>query len=195
MLDVAEARFADAGFYAVTMEEIAEAAGISKPMVYAYFESKEGLYLACMARARAQLFEAIDAATSVADAPDLQLWHGILAFLTFVEEHRDAWSVLFAEANDNDGALARESVRVREHLARLIHQLLGEASAAGGIEGQHIPTLGPLAYALIGAAESVAHWWIDHPDQDKEAIALWLTNFAWTGFGDLIEGRWWSPES
>src|SRR5919206_4230601 len=89
MLAVAERAFAERGFHAASVDAIAEGAGISKPMVYAYFGSKEGLYRACMAAARERLFDALREGVDPAAPPDQQLWHGLLAFFTFVEREHD----------------------------------------------------------------------------------------------------------
>src|SRR5688500_7013895 len=80
MLQVAERTFAERGFHAASVDAIAERAGISKPMVYAYFGSKEGLYRGCMERARTDLFDSIGNAADIDAAPDERLWRGIVAF-------------------------------------------------------------------------------------------------------------------
>src|SRR3954453_4201811 len=80
MLREAETAFSSRGFHAASVDAIAEAAGISKPMVYAYFGSKEGLYRACMARARERLFDALRAGADAGAEPDEQLWLPALAF-------------------------------------------------------------------------------------------------------------------
>jgi len=129
-----------------------------------------------------------------ADAPpDEQLWHGPLAFFTFVAEQRGSWSVLLRRGTGRDGPFAAEATRLRGQLARLVAQLLGEAAAADGLEPARVGATDPLAHALVGAAESLAGWWFDHPDEPTERVALWLMNFAWTGFGDLVRGEAWVP--
>lgn len=194
MLDVAERVFAERGFHAASVDAIAEAAGISKPMVYAYFGSKEGLYLACMERARRLLFESIDRAAGADVEPDEQLWLGILTFMRFVRDQRDAWTILFGEATMHGGPFAEETARLRAQIARLVTQLLAQAAAASeGVEPHRIPSTEPLAHALVGASESVAHWWISHPDESPESVALPLMNLAWMGFGDLVRGDVWVP--
>jgi AcrR family transcriptional regulator len=194
MLEAAEHAFAERGFHAASVDAIAEAAGITKPMVYAYFGSKDGLYLACMERARHRLFEAIDSAAD-ADAPaDEQLWRGILAFFTFVSEQRDSWVVLFGESTTYGGPFGEEAGRLRRQVARLVSQLLGEAAAAEGVDPEELGLMEPYAYALVGAGESLAAWWSEHPEESREAVALRLMNFAWMGFGDLVRGeRWGGP--
>ena len=50
-----------------------------------------------------------------------------------------------------------------------------------------------LARALMGAGESLAVWWAEHPEEPVERVALVLMNFAWNGLGGLVEGRSWTP--
>lgn len=192
MLEVAEQVFASRGYHAASVDAIAEGAGITKPMVYAYFGSKEGLYVACMERARRRLFEAIDEAADADAPPDEQLWNGVLAFFTFVAERRESWSILFGEPTSSGGRFAAEASRLRGQLARLVSQLLGEAATAEGLDPARIGAIDPLAHALVGAAESLAGWWMDHPDEPTERVAVWLMNFAWIGFGDLVRGEVWA---
>jgi AcrR family transcriptional regulator len=189
MLAVAERAFAEQGFHAASVDAIAAGAGISKPMIYAYFGSKEGLFRGCMEQARSRLFHAINAGADAGAAPDEQLWLGILAFFTFVEEQRDSAIILFGEAAH--GPFAADSARIRHDIARLVSQLLFEAAAAEGASG--LESTEPLAHALIGAGESLAGWWREHPDHPKEAVARLLMNFAWMGFGDLVRGQRWAP--
>lgn len=195
MLEVAERVFAERGFHAASVDAIAEEAGISKPMVYAYFGSKEGLYRGCMERARTRLFHAIGDAADTDAAPDEQLWRGILAFFTFVEEQRDSWTVLFGDATGAAGPFADEAAGVRRRVARLVGQLLFEAAADAGADPSSLKSTEPLAHALIGAGESLARWWVEQRDQPRESVALLLMNFAWMGFADLVRGERWSASA
>jgi AcrR family transcriptional regulator len=193
MLRVAERAFAQRGFHAASVDAIAEGAGISKPMVYAYFGSKEGLYRACMARARERLFETLREGADAGAEPDEQLWLGLLAFFTFVEKERDSWAVLLGEVTAGTGPFAAEGAEVRREIAALVGDLLGNAARAEGL-GEHATVMvDPLARALIGAGESLAVWWGEHPDETAERVALVLMNFAWNGLGDLVRGRSWTP--
>ena len=193
MLSVAERAFARRGFHAASVDAIAEGAGISKPMVYAYFGSKEGLYRACMERARVRLLAALRDGVDTSAAPDQQLWRGLLAIFTFVEEQRDSWAILLGEATSGAGPFAAEGTEVRRQIAEVVGDLLRRAAAEEGVAAAGLELTEPLARALIGAGESLASWWRDHPDQSREAVALLLMNFAWVGLGDLVRGRRWTP--
>jgi AcrR family transcriptional regulator len=193
MLEMAERAFARKGFHGASVDAIAEASGITKPMVYAYFGSKEGLYRACMVRARERLFEALRDGVDPAAKPDQQLWHGLLAVFTFVEREQDSWAVLLGEVTAGTGPFATEGAEVRRELTVLIAELLRRAATAEGMADDGLATVEPIARSLIGAGESLAVWWADHPEEPAEKVALVLMNVAWNGLGGIIEGRSWTP--
>jgi AcrR family transcriptional regulator len=193
MLANAERAFAQRGFHAASVDGIAEASGISKPMIYAYFGSKEGLYRACMARARGRLLETLREGVDQAAEPDQQLWHGLLAFFTFVEREQDSWAVLLGEVTAGTGPFAQEGAEVRREMTLLVADLLRRAAEAEGMPAGGLGLVEPIARSLIGAGESLAVWWGEHPDEPAEKIALVLMNFAWNGLGGIVEGRSWLP--
>jgi AcrR family transcriptional regulator len=193
MLAVAERAFARRGYHAASVDAIAEGAGISKPMVYAYFGSKEGLYRACMAQARERLFTTLRDGVDAAAPPDRQLWHGLLSVFTFVQEQHDAWTILLGEVTAGAGPFAADGAVVRRDLAALVGDLLRRAAEAEGVEVADLAMAEQLARALIGAGESLAVWWEEHPEESAERVALVLMNFAWNGLGGLVSGRAWTP--
>jgi AcrR family transcriptional regulator len=193
MLAVAERAFADKGFHAASVDAIAEGAGISKPMVYAYFGSKEGLYRACMTAARERLFDTLRREIDQSLAPDQQLWHGLLAFFTFVRDQRGSWSILLGDVTAGAGPFAADGDRVRREAGALIERLLRRVAEAQGVDPVGMELIEPIARALIGSAEALAAWWADHPDVPAERVALTLMNLAWSGLGDLVRGERWLP--
>jgi AcrR family transcriptional regulator len=193
MLEVAGRAFAERGFHNASVDAIAEASGITKPMVYAYFGSKEGLYRACMQRARMRLLEALREGVDTTAAPDQQLWHGLLAVFTFVERERDSWAILLGEVTQGTGPFAEDGAAVRRELAALIAELLRRAATHEGLHPDSVEITDQLARALMGAGESLAVWWGEHPEEPVERVALTLMNFAWNGLGGLVEGRSWTP--
>jgi hypothetical protein len=111
-----------------------------------------------------------------------------------VRDQRDSWAVLLGEVTAGAGPFAAEGAKVRREIAALVGQLLRRAAESEGIEpaeGQDM--VEPLARALVGAAESLAAWWGEHPGEPAERVALVLMNFAWNGLGGLVVGRRWSP--
>jgi AcrR family transcriptional regulator len=195
MLAVAQRVFAERGFRGASVDAIAEGAEISKPMLYAYFGSKEGLYRACMQRSRASLVDALDTAAASATEPDERLWAGVNAFFGFVEDEPEAWAILAGEAGAGGGALAGDAADARRHIAATVSGLLREAAAAEGADDAALAATEPLGLALVGAAESLSRWWQEHPDQPREAVARLAMNFAWMGFGRLVRGEGWSERA
>jgi AcrR family transcriptional regulator len=196
ILEVAARTFAERGYHATTMDEIADSVGVSKQLVYNYVGSKEQLYLACYQEAGRTLQARLDETANRAEPPDLRLWRGILAFFTFVDEHREAWSILYGPGAAREvnfaGEIARQRAAVAGHLARLFAASRAAAGAAQP-DGQLPRGLEEVALALVGASEVLATWWLDHPEVPKEKAALRLMNFAWLGLGDLLHGQEWRP--
>jgi AcrR family transcriptional regulator len=171
MLEVAGKSFAARGFHAVSMDEIAAQAGISKPMLYHYFGSKEGLYVAYVRQQGNALLAGMSDATAPDAAPAERLWEGTLAFLGYVDEHRPGWALLSSEAVSQGGPLAAEVAQLRARIAAIIHRLFLSVAGAGG-------TSEALAHAYVGAGESVANWWLEHPDEPREHVARLLVRLA-----------------
>ena len=191
MLDAAVGVFSAAGYHAASMDDIAERAGISKPMVYAYLGTKEELFIACVHREGTRLMEAIVAATALQVPPDEQLWRGLRAFFTFVGDHRDGWAVLYRQARGQE-RFAAELAEMRARMGEVVAGLLARVIAAGGRRPRPAE-LTPMAYALVGAGESLADWVVDHPSEPPETTATRLMNFVWLGAGELLRGATWRP--
>jgi AcrR family transcriptional regulator len=193
MLDAAVRVFSRRGFHAASMDEIAELAGISKPMVYAYLGTKEELFTACLHREGTRLMEAIVAAVRPDRPFEERLWCGLRAFFGFVGQHRDAWAVLYRQARGEQpfaGVLMEMRGRMIEAVTGMLER--GLAAEQRGPRGTG-PELTIMAYALVGAAESVADWLVDHPDADPAELADRLMNIAWTGARSLLAGQVWHP--
>jgi len=159
MLETAHALFAERGYAAVTMDEVAAAVGVTKPLLYTYFGNKDRLYLACMRPAGDALLEAVVAAIErTSNAPDA-LRSGIHAFFRFIDADRSAWRVLFDETLPAGGALAARVAAHRERLLALVAQTnlarLPEAHRAAAKTEVEATSV-----ALLGAAEALARWWL-----------------------------------
>jgi AcrR family transcriptional regulator len=191
MLDAAVKVFSRRGFHAASMDEIAEDAGISKPMVYAYLGSKEELFIACLHREGTRMMEAIAGAAGPDLALDEQLWRGLRAFFGFVGAHRDGWAVLYRQAR-GEQRFAGELAAMRARMVDVVTGMLSRALQAQRCAARETD-LEVMAYALVGASESLADWLADHPDADPEKAATRMMNVAWLGAGQLLRGEVWRP--
>lgn len=179
MLEVADQVFAAHGYHAASMDEIADGVGVSKPMLYAYFGSKEGLYVAVLRTAGDELVLRLLAA-AVEPTPRERLAAGALAFFEFVDEHRGGWAVLSTEMTAATGPFAGEVAQIRGRIVRTIAALLQQSDAG--------PDAEPFAHAVVGAGESLSLWWLTHPDEPADRMADRLLSVVWTGLGRLAGG-------
>jgi AcrR family transcriptional regulator len=167
ILDVAGQVFARAGYESASMDDIADRAGVSKPMLYTYFGSKEGLYLAYIERAGGELVERLVSAKPTDGSPASVLRARITEFLSFVEEHRDGWLVLFRELGSTR-PFAERVAKLRERIAAAIRRMVED-----GCPAYPPPAADAIAHALVGAGESLANWWLDHPEIPRSQVVAW----------------------
>jgi AcrR family transcriptional regulator len=159
MLATAHGLFADRGYAAVTMDEVAAAVGVTKPLLYAYFGNKERLYLECMRPAGDALIATVVDAIGRTSTPADALRSGIHAFFQFLDQDRSAWRVLFDETLPASGEIARRVGQYRERLGDVVIAALQEQIPAR--RGSRARTeVAALSAALLGAAEALGRWWL-----------------------------------
>lgn len=193
ILDAAVQVFSRHGYHSASMDEISEVAGVSKPMIYTYLGSKEDLFGKSIQREATRLLEAIQAGVQPDLPPDMQLWHGLRSFYRFVAEYRESWTVLHRQALTVGGAFAAEITAMRTRAIELVAALVVSAGTRKGLAQQAEFSGAGLSAALVGAAESLADWALDHPEISDGVLASWLMNLVWLGFNDLVEGKVWKP--
>jgi AcrR family transcriptional regulator len=164
LAELAEQLFAERGYGGASMDELARRAGVTKPVIYDVFGSKEGLYRACVERTAERLRSAVFEATRAEHEVEAKLHAGCLAFLRFAVEHRVAWDVLFLAP---DGRFAEQAQEIRARQAALVSALLAEEAAPGVDPTQ----LDALVSILNGGCEALAGWAFEHPDAPLEGLA------------------------
>ncbi len=194
MLDAAIVIFSRWGYHKASMDEIAERAGISKPMLYLYLGSKADLFRACMRRESSRFVAAIAAVLDPALPVEEQVYRGLHAFFTFVADYRDAWNVLHRQARGQSGPVADEVAAIRETVLDEIVELLHGAVRAQGLPPLDRAELRPLATALVGSAESLTEWILDHPDETPEKTTRRLMGLLWNGLGATLGGPGWTRD-
>jgi AcrR family transcriptional regulator len=180
ILQVAGEVFADGGYERASMDRIAELAGVSKPMLYAYFGSKEGLYLAYIERTGGELVQRLVEADREPSG-ERRLRAVIGEFLAFVEEHSHGWTVLFRELNASR-PLAEQVAQLRAEVVSQVRRML-EGDRADGGPGLGAPESEGVAEAIVGAGEALANWWLKKPGVAREEVADWYTGLARAAIG------------
>ncbi len=194
ILDAAVEVFGTRGFHTASMDEISEVAGISKPMLYAYLGAKDELFVACIRREATRLIEAISVAVETGLSPAEQLWRGLRVFFEYVQRNQAGWAVLHRQANVQGEPFVTELAESQERATAVIAVLLAQATE-GSAKPMQPEQTEPFAAALVGAGEALVEWWFHHPAHTADGMAMRLMNMVWMGFGDLVEGRSWTPGS
>jgi AcrR family transcriptional regulator len=181
LLEVALRLFAARGFEATTMDEIAEAAGVTKPLLYQHFDSKRALYLELCDGVAQSLLEAIGKAVAGADGPRQQVEGGFAAYFHLVVTQAEAFSLLFGSEVPDDPELSRAVRHVEDMLAEAVDVLID-----AGLDEDHRRML---AYAVVGMAEGASRYFFslhkrpgapfDEADADRSARRL--AELAWAG--------------
>ncbi|KRB45458.1 MULTISPECIES: TetR/AcrR family transcriptional regulator [unclassified Terrabacter] len=183
MLAVAEQVFSSRGIQAATMDEIAELVGVTKPLIYDYFGSKEGLLAATIERARGQLLTAlIDSWVAQPGAPARDRVRGVVhAFFSFIDDHDQAFALLRTE-----GALIGEASasveRIRQQTAKAFAEGLRTLPAFEALEARRVTVM---AEILIGGCERLAVWRSTHPGTTADEATELVVTTIWDGLASV----------
>ena len=179
LLDVARALFAERGFEATSIEEIANRASVSKPIVYEHFGSKEGIYEVVKDREVQRLIDEITKSL-VGDHPRVLLEQAAGALLTYIETQTDGFRILVRESPVASTTGLFASV-IGDIATQVEYILAGQFKARG-----YNTKLAPLySHALVGMVALVGQWWLDARKPSRDDVAAHLVNLAWNGLGNL----------
>ena len=179
LLDVGRALFAEKGFEATSIEEIASRARVSKPVVYEHFGGKEGLYAVVVDREMRALLDSVTSALT-GDNPRMLVEQAALALLTYIEEQTDGFRILVRDSPVatatgtfssllNDIASQVEYILVREFGRRKLNTKLA----------------GMYAQMLVGMVALTGQWWLEVRKPKREEVAAHLVNLGWNGLRGL----------
>jgi AcrR family transcriptional regulator len=171
--------FAERGFDATSIEEVAARAKVSKPVVYEHFGGKEGLYAVVVDREVRALLNRISAALTAGHPREL-LEQAALALLDYIEEETDGFQVLVRESPTLSAADNLSSVL--NDVAHQVEHILGHEFKTRGYD----PKLAELyAQALVGMVGLTGRWWLEARQPRKDVVAAHLVNLAWNGLSHL----------
>ncbi len=178
LVDVAVGIFARHGYHATSMNDIAVAAGVTKPVLYQHFPSKKDLYLALLDEVGQRMLTRISKATAEALDGRSQTLAGFTAYFHWVADDHDAFRLLFGNGPRSDDEFADAVRGVSAEVAAAIATLI-----TVDISAEHRDTL---AHAIVGMAEAASRKLIDSgtsfdPDQLGEQLAV----LAWSGLRGL----------
>ena len=174
LLAVALDVFAGEGYHQTSMNQIAEAAGITKPVLYQHFASKRELYLALIEEAGGRLLHIITAPSITETSGRRRVELGFLAYFQWVYDDHDSFQLLFGGGSRRDAEFSEAAGKFQSRVADAIEPLI-----TADIDTEHRRTL---AHAIVGLAEGVSRRLIRlGNDFDPELIARQVSELAWAG--------------
>lgn len=181
LIEIGRSLFAAKGFEAVSVEEIASTAKVSKPIVYEHFGGKEGLYAVVVDREMRALTDVLINVLSDPKAHPRQIVERTaLALLTYVEENAEGFRVLTRDSPKTDPSNSFNSLL--GDVAVRVEDILTEA-----FKRQHLPAKSVPYYAqmLIGMTVYTCQYWADQRKLSKEQLAAHIVNLAWYGLSRM----------
>ncbi len=174
LLDVALRLFGDLGYHQTSMDAVAEAAGVTKPVLYQHFGSKRELYLELLHDVGDQLMGAVVEATAAAVHPRQQVEAGFAAYFHFVGAHAGAFRLLFGTGVEPDGEFGAIARGVEAAMAETVADLIDVDLDP---EHRHL-----LAHGVVGLAEGTSRHWVEHDlHLDPDRLASRVADLAWAG--------------
>jgi AcrR family transcriptional regulator len=179
LIEVGRSLFAEKGFEAVTIEEIAQTAKVSKPVVYEHFGSKDGLYAVVVDREMNYLLDSITKAFT-AEHPRVLLEQASYALFDYIETHTDGFKILVrnspvATATGNFASLLSD-------VASQVEARLGKEFANRGFPKKMAPMY---AHMFVGMVALTGQWWLDVGGAKKDEVIAHLVNLVWNGAQSL----------
>ena len=179
LLDTAVEVFARDGFHATSMNDIAEAAGVTKPVLYQHFSSKRDLFIELLTEIGDELRDTIAKATADAAGPRQQIENGFRAYFSYVGDHTDAYRVLFGSGARRDSEFASFAKAVEDSIATVIAELIV-------VDGEPVENRVLLAHSIVGMTEATSRYWLAHDrTPDIDTLAEQLARLAWSGMRGL----------
>lgn len=181
LVEVARGVFAARGFEATALEEIAERAGVSRPILYSHFGDKQGLFEAVVDAEIARVRAVVSDAIAEPGPPRELVERGLRAFFAYVREHPEGHAVLTRDApvHLSDAGLGV----MLDGLAGRISEVIAAGIAAAGFDPSPAPIY---ANALIGIGAHVGRWWREHPEVSLDTVTSHTTALVWSGFSGLM---------
>jgi AcrR family transcriptional regulator len=189
ILDAAAEAFAERGYHATSVGQVARAAGITKPVVYDHFSSKRELFVELMETAREELTSrGIEAMSGDAPLED-RLRAAIVAFFGYVEEHPATARVLFTPPT-GEPELLRAARRVQaEATAGIAALLAAERDLLTGAPDRK-RRLELFGEFLKQGAHGLAIWWADHPRVPRRVLVDATMDLLWVGLRSHLSSRY-----
>jgi AcrR family transcriptional regulator len=185
LVEVAASLFSERGYRSTTMDDVAEAAGVTKPLLYQHFSSKKALYLELVDEVAHRMLAAVAEATSQAESPRQKVEFSLNAYFILVVSDKASFQLLYDRDHGGDEELGRAVRQVQHALVTAIEPLID-----AGLDDNHRRFL---ASGMVGMAEGASLSWIESQvdavpiatDEERLAeadrLARRLSSLMWAG--------------
>jgi AcrR family transcriptional regulator len=180
LLDIGRSLFAERGLDGTSVEEIASAAGVSKPVVYEHFGGKEGLYAVVVDREFERLLKLVTDSLASAIHYRGKLEKAALALLEYIEEHPDGFRILVRDSHGGTGTGSYASLL--SEIAGEVEYVLAQEFDRHDYDEKFSPMY---AQMLVGMVAMTGQWWLDVRKPRREEVAAHVVNLAWNGLSAL----------
>ena len=176
LLGAAREVFVEMGYHAAAMDDIAERAGVSKPVLYQHFPGKLELYLALLDEYGDEIVKAVKQALDSTEDNKLRVAATMQAYFDFVDSHGGAFRLVFESDLMNEPAVRERIDRVTQDCAELVSRLITEDAGLPPEESML------LAVGLVGTAQIAARYWVSMEGSIPRDIAADLVaTLSWRG--------------
>lgn len=187
--------FAEHGYAPASLDDIAEAAGISKRVIYDHFESKRELHASLIERQTAALWAFVAERVQTEHTVELRVRAGADAFFRFVETHPDAWRMLFRDPPSDADSVALHRRLQAQTTSAIAALLSADPAAQHAVATAEARTLEMTAEMLKSTLNGLASWWYEHRDTPRADLVSAVMGYSWLGLQRLGEGgRWREPD-
>ena len=182
--------FAERGYQGASIEEIARRSGVSPPVVYDHFESKQDLHRRLLERHFAEL-RAVWGELLVGDDPPAQrIARALEGWFAYVQSHPYAWRMLFRDTTGDPDVAAIHAEVAAQSRAAILPMLAAEKGAAT-TAGSGEEALDMAWVVVRGVLQGLALWWYEHQHVPREQIVSTAMNALWMGFDRVGRGERW----
>jgi AcrR family transcriptional regulator len=193
IVEAATEVFAERGYQGASVEEISRRSGVSPPVVYDHFDSKQDLYRCLLERHFADLRQVWRTNFIGEERPERRIARSFDSWFAYIEAHPFAGRMLFRDTSGDPQIAAIHSevaARSRDAILPLFAAESGAGRIGGSVDGEGLE----MAWVVLrGVLQGLAIWWYEHPQVSRDRVVATAMNALWIGFERVLGGEGWQP--
>lgn len=186
--------FAERGYNGASIEEISRRSGVTPPVVYDHFASKQDLFRSLLESHFADLREVWGRNLGGDDPPERRIARSFDAWFAYIGDHPFAGRLLFRETTGDPGIAAMHAAVAGASRAAVMPLAAAEPGLLDLAGGAGAEALDMLWEILRGVLQNLAMWWYEHPEVPREQVVAAAMNALWFGFERVQRGEAWRGE-